>query len=152
MPELVSKYIEVHVCYKSKSNHQYLMLKRSDKNTFLPNIWQMVTGTVEENEKVVNTIIRELKEETGLDASEIIVIPRINTFFMHTNDEICLCPVFLVFVKDKTIKLSDEHSKFKWVNYTKAKKLIYWIDQIDSLDLIESIINNKKKLKKLIRL
>lgn len=152
MPELISKYIEVHVCYKEKDGHKFLLLKRSSKNSLLPNIWQMITGIVEKNEKVLDTVLRELKEETGLIANEVIVIPRINTFFLHNNDEICLSPVLLVFTEENKVVISDEHSEYKWVRYKKAKKLIYWRDQIDSLDFIESIINNKKKLKKLIRL
>ena len=43
---------------------QVLLLERADKAGF----WQSVTGSVEGNESLIETAIREVGEETGLDA------------------------------------------------------------------------------------
>ena len=43
---------------------QVLLLERADK----PGFWQSVTGSLEEGESTRDAAIREVKEETGLDA------------------------------------------------------------------------------------
>ncbi|MEO0369390.1 MAG: dihydroneopterin triphosphate diphosphatase [Pseudomonadota bacterium] len=44
-------------------NQQVLLLQRDDDNSF----WQSVTGTMEGDESPVETALREVKEETGID-------------------------------------------------------------------------------------
>ena len=43
---------------------QVLIMERADK----PGFWQSVTGSLEAGETPMQTAIREVKEETGLDA------------------------------------------------------------------------------------
>lgn len=45
---------------------QVLLLDRVDK----PGFWQSVTGSIEDDESLVQTAIREVREETGLDATQ----------------------------------------------------------------------------------
>jgi dATP pyrophosphohydrolase len=45
---------------------QVLLLERADN----PGWWQSVTGSLESNETPIQTAIRELAEETGLDATQ----------------------------------------------------------------------------------
>lgn len=47
-------------------NLQVLLLDRADK----PGFWQSVTGSVEGEESLRQTAIREVQEETGLDAGQ----------------------------------------------------------------------------------
>lgn len=45
---------------------QVLLLERADK----PGFWQSVTGSLEDGESPCDAAVRELKEETGLDAAQ----------------------------------------------------------------------------------
>lgn len=54
---------------KEKFEEQILLTKRSDNLKEYPNKWCLPGGHIDENETASNAIIREVKEETGLDFS-----------------------------------------------------------------------------------
>ena len=149
MPEIISNYIELHICCKTVNGHEYLLLKRSEINRIYPGIWQMITGGIEADESTKDAVIRELREETGITNAKIFVVPRVNTFYLSAIDKVCLCPVFLAMVPGKDVNISNEHSEHKWVNAYEAKKLIHWQNQVESLEVIENFINNDELFSKL---
>jgi dihydroneopterin triphosphate diphosphatase len=57
----VSVLVVVHT-----SDLQVLLLERADR----PGFWQSVTGSQDEGETLQQTAVRELREETGLDAAQ----------------------------------------------------------------------------------
>jgi dATP pyrophosphohydrolase len=152
MPEIISNYIELHICRKSAGRHKYLILKRSEKNKIYPGIWQMITGGIEIGESTKDAVLRELNEETGITNAKLYVIPRINTFYLAMIDKICMCPVFLAVTESDNVKISDEHSEYKWLGYSEAKELVHWPNQRESIDLIEKYLNDEKLFKKLVAL
>ncbi|WP_462163166.1 dihydroneopterin triphosphate diphosphatase [Pseudoalteromonas xiamenensis] len=50
-----------------KRDGDFLLIQRADD----PEFWQSVTGGIEQGEKPIDTAIRELKEETGIDALKL---------------------------------------------------------------------------------
>jgi dihydroneopterin triphosphate diphosphatase len=50
---------------------QVLLMERADA----PGFWQSVTGSQDPNETLVQTAIREVREETGLDATRFELLP-----------------------------------------------------------------------------
>lgn len=151
MPEIISNYIELHICCKTKAGHEYLLLKRSESNRIYPGIWQMITGGIEPGETTKEAVIRELMEETGITNVKLYVVPRVNTFYLSAIDKVCLCPVFLAITENKDVKISDEHSEYKWVKTEEAKELIHWQNQIESLDVIERFMKNEVLFNKLVK-
>ena len=149
---IISNMIEVHLFRRDKKKIEFLILKRA-KDQVYPNIWQMVTGKIKENETAKEAAIREIKEETGFLPISMWVVPNVNSFYSPQKDEICLIPVLLAEVENiSKVVISDEHSNYRWVNYKKAKSLFAWPGQKRSLEIINEYLTKKKSLLKFVRI
>jgi dATP pyrophosphohydrolase len=149
---VVSKYIECYVVYEEKSEFNFLLLKRDDKNKVYPGIWQIITGRIEEGEEAYKAAYREFTEETGLNAKQFFVIPRISQFYTYKTDRIHLIPIFLAISDSRNVIISDEHSEFKWLNREDAIETIYWKSQKENLELIYSCLTDDKLKKTMIEI
>jgi dihydroneopterin triphosphate diphosphatase len=121
MPEFASNTIQLHVAAfdKDSEEYRYLLLQRSASKMPYPNIWQVITGTIEEDEKAIDTALRELNEEAGLTPSKIWTLPYITSFFNPHIDQIHMSPVFGVLVdSNHVIRISHEHQKYQWLSYS----------------------------------
>ena len=134
--DIISQMIEAHIFREANDDLEFLLLKRSEKVIY-PGLWQMVNGKIKEGEKAYQTALREIKEETGIMPEKLWVVPKVDSFYSHENDNIMLLPVFAAqFNFFSKVEISDEHSEFKWVNPTEAKKMLAWDGQRQSIDLI----------------
>jgi dihydroneopterin triphosphate diphosphatase len=142
--KVVAGLIEAHIFRISDSGIEFLLLKRAAGEKY-PNIWQMVTGTVEDDgEKAFETAIREIKEETNLAPEKFWIVPKTNSFYSHEKDEICLVPVFAVQVNPEAIvKISTEHSEFKWLSKEEAIKHLSFPGQRESVEIIYNHLINQ---------
>ncbi|HEJ9485438.1 NUDIX hydrolase [Proteus terrae] len=85
-----------------------LFLKRS-QHEFMPNVWEIPSGGIEEGESILQALKREIKEETNLD---ILYIEKfVSAVDYLANEAKCLQINFNVRCSGK-VKLSDEHSEF----------------------------------------
>lgn len=146
--QVVSNLIEAHIFREKGDDLEFLLLKRSEKVIY-PGIWQMVTGSVDGNEKAFQTALREINEETGLQPFRFWVVPQVNSFYLPGSDYICMVPVFAAQVAENSeVKISPEHSEFRWLNKNDARKLLAWKGQREALDTIyEYFINEMSFLK-----
>ncbi|MCX7876875.1 MAG: NUDIX domain-containing protein [Melioribacteraceae bacterium] len=134
--KITSTLIEAHIIRIINNEIEFLLLKRN-KNEKYPNIWQMVTGTIDENEIAYKTALREIEEETSIKPTNLWIVPNINSFYSHEKNEICFVPVFVTLINnDVKIKVSNEHSEFCWLKKDEAKKLLAWPGQKNSVDII----------------
>lgn len=134
--EIIANMVEAHIFRASKNNIEFLLLKRSEGEIY-PGIWQMVTGKFKTNEKAYETALREIKEESGLCPLKMWVVPNVNSFYSHEHDSISMLPVFAALVDwNSEVKLSIEHSEFKWLFPEKAIKLLAWPGQRKSVEFI----------------
>ena len=116
--------------YKNK----ILITKRLNKN-FLPGLWEFPGGKIEKNETAIQTIIREVKEETNLTVSNPIFLGNIKHKYSHFGVNISL---FISFPKSiKSLNLSQE---YRWIrmkdilNYPLPKANHKMLDILKKLD------------------
>ena len=138
-----SYIVEAHLFRMTNNALEFLLLKRSETEIY-PGIWQMVTGSVHDNENAFDTALREIKEETGLIPVKFWVVPHMNSFYSPQRDSVCMVPVFAGLISiDDDVRISVEHSEFKWVVSEEARKMLAWDGQRKSVDIIEEYFLNQ---------
>lgn len=142
--EVISNLIEAHVFRIEDDKLYFLLLKRRNNESY-PNLWQMVTGAIEDNEIAYNAAAREIVEETGIIIDKLWVVPNVNSFYSHQKNKLIMVPVFAAKTDDKIIRLSDEHSEYKWVSKNEALKLLAWPGQRKSVEIIYDYFMNQNE-------
>jgi len=109
-----------------------LLLKKNSKR----DLWQSVTGSIELGENPCDTALRELQEETGINKqkSDLIFDDLSHKFMIYSewidryeestysNKEY----IFSLKLNDEvSVKLSREHSSYKWVDLNDAIHLVF---------------------------
>lgn len=141
--KVISNLIEAHLFREKDGEIEFLLLKRAPYQ-YYPNLWQMVSGKIKDNEKAYEAALREIKEETGLTPEKIWIAPNINSFYSPDDEYISLIPVFAAKVAyDSEIIISTEHSEYKWSKPMEAKNLLAWEGQRKSVDIIVDYVLNR---------
>ena len=106
-----------------------LILQRHKDEDVYPNMWELPSGKREPLEPSETSLIREVREETGLDV-KIIMPFSVFDYQIEKPDEIRDATQinFLVTPLSDNIILSDEHQSFAWI----AK------EEIDKYELTEA--------------
>lgn len=147
MPKVNSIYVECYVARRFRGGYKFLLLKRAEGDRLYPGIWQIITGKIEKGEKAYETAIREVKEETGLNAERLYVLPHTTTFYSPRTDTISLIPLFVCIVKDDKVKISEEHSSSLWLDAQKASGRLYFKSQKENIKFVEYNLRTKDRLK-----
>lgn len=95
-----------------------LIIQRSANENFYPNLWELPSGKREPLEKTEDALIREIKEETGLNNIEIVEIISVSDYMIEKDDFLNDATQinFLVRIKgDAEVKLSQDHQNFAWI-------------------------------------
>jgi 8-oxo-dGTP pyrophosphatase MutT (NUDIX family) len=109
------------VYYEEDGSRKYLLLH------YAAGHWDFPKGHVEKGEEERETVARELREETGIDAFEFIdgFREEISYCFKEGNELVSKTVVFyLIKSKNKRVKLSFEHKGYAWLNFEDAKKRV----------------------------
>ncbi|MGJ8682395.1 dihydroneopterin triphosphate diphosphatase [Paraglaciecola sp.] len=114
---------------------QVLVMQRNDD----PEFWQSVTGTLEQDELPIQTSIREVLEETGIDTQkhqyQVRDCQQTNTYPIRAMWQHRYPPntpfnteyVFAVEVDDHHEVILTEHSAFLWLDKEQAMEKV-WSD------------------------
>ncbi len=120
---------------------QVMLMERADKAGF----WQSVTGSVEGDETPKQAAIREVMEETSLDATQFDLqdwqASNVYEIYPHWRHRYAPGVVentehlFGLELPSKlTIKLTpDEHVRYQWVDWREAVNLVFSWTNVDAI-------------------
>jgi 8-oxo-dGTP diphosphatase len=101
-----------------------LAVRRSQKEAFLPGVFELPGGKVEFGEQPDVAIEREVLEETGVRASiRRILTARSYLSKSGTQHNIEIIYIVTPLVDEPTIRLSDAHDEYLWIGPPEVKSL-----------------------------
>ena len=141
MTAIICRIVEVCVFRFAHDRPEYLVLQRAADEPLHPGIWQMVTGTIDGDEKASETAIRELKEETRLRPDRFWAAPHVSTFYDVALDAVNVSPLFAAQVgPGEEPVLSSEHQRHEWLPYRQAAQRLIWPGQRQGLAIVHEYL------------
>ena len=110
--------------------------------------WDFVKGNVELNESETDTVLRELKEETGIVATQTIegFRERIQYFYRRQGETIQKEVVFYLIQADtEKVELSFEHVGYAWLDYPDALERLTFKNAKDVLQKAEAFLQARNE-------
>lgn len=102
---------------------QVLILQRSADEDIYPEMWELPSGKREYFESSQDSLVREIKEETGLDV-KIIQPCSVFEYKIEKPTEIRDSTQinFIVTSESSEVKTSNEHQDFVWISESEIEK------------------------------
>lgn len=116
------KFLQKVVVYHPDNNKTFLVLKRSMHHKYRPGDWDLPGGNVIYGEDALESLKREVVEESGLSIHDLKPISVITNPTFENN-------IYLLVINYKAIanraeiKLSHEHTEYKWVGIEEFKTM-----------------------------
>ncbi len=145
-----SNCISAYILRFHKDRCHILLLLRN--GVYLKNVWQPVTGKVENGETAWQAALREIKEETGIIPDRLYSADFVESFYEQSQNSIHLAPVFVGVVDDdRQVILSGEHKEYHWAAPDEACQMVAFDQQMNAIRHIEKyfIINEPKEFFKI---
>ena len=110
--------------------------------------WDFVKGNVATNESETDTVLRELKEETGIVATQTIegFRERIQYFYRRQGETIQKEVVFYLIQADtEKVELSFEHVGYAWLDYPDALERLTFKNAKDVLQKADAFLQARNE-------
>lgn len=118
----------------SNENNEILFLKRKSDD-FMGGILELPSGNVEEKETIDQGLVREVKEETGLEINKIGIF--INAFdYLSRSGKKSRQYNFEAIVKKSDNIFLTEHDEYRWLSYEEIQKSNEVTDEVKYTILI----------------
>ena len=115
-------------------NRKVLLIKRSDNYKD----WEIPGGKVEFGEDLQDALRREVKEETGLE--DICIDKLLCALTFITPEKHIVGINYLSYAKSDEVKISDEHTEFKWVNKNSLMNMsVKGIDELKENNILDTL-------------
>lgn len=142
MTSIRTSLVDVYVLRGNGAATQCLLLRRGPGGR-CPGSWESVHGHIEPDEAPATAAARELKEETGLTATRLYNLSRVELFYQHRTDEISLVPVFAALVAgEAVVRLGAEHDDFVWLSLEQARTRFAWPRERRALEDVRILLES----------
>ena len=132
------------IIFHTNERREYLLLHYRYKTEY----WDFVKGNIEANETPEDTIVREIKEETGLSKTRPLAGFIGKTSWVYMRDGILVHKEVTYFLHQSTtkaIQLSTEHIGFGWFGFGEAIDKITHKNSRELLERAELFLNKREK-------
>ena len=137
------------IIFKKGRPIKYLLLHYPASNKSARDYWDLPKGHIEKGEKEIETVEREVKEETGLRNIKIAEEFKewIKYFFKHKGKTIFkIVTFYLAESKTEKVKISSEHIGFKWLEFDEAVKQLTFENAKKIIKKADDFLNSKFKM------
>jgi 8-oxo-dGTP pyrophosphatase MutT (NUDIX family) len=104
----------VVTCFLSY-NDRVLILKRSDKVRTHKHKWAGVSGYIEPGETDEVTALKEIREETGINAEALELIRKGDPIHVQDGPDVWVVHPFLYKTKTDKVTIDWEHTEYRWI-------------------------------------
>jgi 8-oxo-dGTP diphosphatase len=102
-----------------------LLIKRRPNDVHKPGLWDIPGGRLDMGESPYEGLLRETKEEIGIDI-EILAPLHVQHFTRDDGQGITML-IFVCRPKSKAIRLSKEHTEYKWQKLGEDNDIPSWL-------------------------
>ncbi|MBI4407568.1 MAG: NUDIX domain-containing protein [Candidatus Kerfeldbacteria bacterium] len=115
-----------------------VLIMYSAKNRY----WEFPKGKVETGEKELDTLKREMFEETGIQRFRLHPQFREFLYYRFRVHDLLIqkVVVYYLFKTGQEVRLSDEHKDYKWVDADDVSKYLKHINQRDLMKRVKQFL------------
>ena len=136
MPNLAVTHVEVYVFRRRARTTQFLALRRAPGRK-LGGVWQPVTGKIGLLETIAEAAWREVREETGITPLKMWRLERTSIHLDGRGRTLEVLPLLAAEVGPRdVIRLSREHTEWRFVSAAAAARLYLWDSQREGLEAL----------------
>ena len=126
-----------------KKDGKYLLTKRCDVDNSDPkhhDFWHIPGGVLEFKEDTQDAVIREMREELGVEIEVLRLVPKIFNFIGKHSHGVFIHYICKLKDTEAPIVLNEEASAYGWFTAVEIKDLIRFSDTDEVIAFVEATI------------